>query len=224
MILDVDLQTHTSHSPACGWMAPETLVRRAAAVGLDGVAVTDHNTMDGVEPALSAASDDLLVVPAEEVDTPEGQVIGLFLSEPIEPWGSPESVIDEIHDQGGLVLVPHPFDAMREGLRTIEAHADRVDAVEALNSRCVRGRYNERARAFAESHGLPATGGSDAHFAREVGTAFTRVEVPDADGRDLTSLKRAIEAGSVRPAGRKGSVAVHFGTKAVKLRNRIRRG
>lgn len=226
MTVRIDLQTHTSHSSDCGWMAPETLVHRASVNGLDGVAVTDHNTMAGVEPAREAASEDFLVIPAIEVDTHEGQIIGLFVTEPIDPWQSPATVIEEIHQQAGLAVAPHPFDTLREGLQTIDEHVDQLDAIETLNSRCLRSVYNKRAQAFAESHQLTATGGSDAHFAREVGTAYTRVETDQHDGTDtdrtLEAVKRALAEGQVEPAGHRGPFYVHAGTKGVKLYNRLR--
>ena len=205
-------------------MSPETLVTRASAVGLDGVAVTDHNTMAAVEPARRAATD-LLVIPGEEIDTPDGQIIGLFLTEPIEPWQSPAAVIDAIHAQGGLALAPHPFDPLREGLASIGDHADALDAIEGRNSRCLRDRYNDRAVAFAREHDLPITGGSDAHFAREVGTAFTRASLDADPDTELSgdAVQRTIERGKVEPAGRRGTPLVHAGTKCVKLYDRVRR-
>jgi hypothetical protein len=231
MILDIDLQTHTRFSQECGWVPPETLIRRAKRVGLDGVAITDHNTMDGIDPARLAADDGFLIIPAEEIDTTEGQIIGLFLTEPIDPWQPPAEVLNTIHRQGGLALVPHPFDNLRDGLETIESHVDRIDAVEVLNSRCIRDSYNDRARAFAEANGLPMTGGSDAHFARELGRAYTRVTVrsfPDCDGSSpcrgsmLAAVRQAIVDDDVKPAGGRGTPAVHAGTKVVKLLNRLR--
>jgi len=222
-MIRVDLQTHTNQSAGCGWMAPETLVRRAAAVGLDGVAITDHNTMDAVAAARRIAPDDLLVIPAEEIDTPEGQIIGLFLDHPIEPWQSPSAVFDAIHRQDGLALLPHPFDAMREHLETIGDHVDSIDAVETINSRCIRSRYNERASAFAERHGLTKTGGSDAHFARELGTAHTRIEGDASSPERLATIVReAIADGRTHPVGSTGTPLVHVGTKAVKMYNRVR--
>lgn len=226
MTLNIDFQTHTNHSPTCGWMTPETLVQRAIKKDLDGIAITDHNTMSAIEPAQQEATDDLLVIPAEEIDTPEGQIIGLFLSERIEPWQSPTAVIDQIHSQGGLAIAPHPFDAMREGLATITDHSEELDAIETLNSRCIRDKYNNRAKAYAAEHGLPATGGSDAHFACEVGTAYTQVQIDrtgDGNERTITAIKNALRTGKVTPAGKTGSLVVHAGTKGVKLYNQLRR-
>jgi predicted metal-dependent phosphoesterase TrpH len=225
MTLRIDDQAHSLHSYPCGWTSPAKLVRSAVGAGLDGIALTDHNTMAGIEDARAAAPAGFYVIAAEEVDTPDGQIIGLFLDEAIDPWQNAETVLDEIHDQGGLAFAPHPFDAYREGLETIDELAGKLDAVEVLNSRCVRTRFNHRAEAFAREDGLPRLGGSDAHFAHEIGTAHTAVDLSDAyfavpDHRDgwMTAVRDAILDGAVRPAGGRGSILNHAGTKLVKYR------
>lgn len=225
MKLNIDLQTHTNRSPECGWTSPSRLIGQAVAVGLDGLAVTDHNTMEAVERAKWVAEDGFLVIPAMEIDTTEGQIIGLFLSDPIDPWQSPGATIDAIHRQGGIALTPHPFDSLREGLATIHDHADELDAIETINSRCLLDQYNQRAAEFAAEHDLPATGGSDAHFATEVGQAHTVVDVESDIHRydeKLEAVKTAIRDGRIRPVGSTGTNLVHAGTKIVKLYNRFR--
>lgn len=223
----LDLQTHTRHSPSCGWASVDALLAAAGAAGLDGLAVTDHNTLAGAREAVARAPDDLLVVPAVEVDTTRGQVIGLFVEEPIEPWQPPGAVIDAVHAQGGLAFAPHPFDDLREGLEDPADHADALDAIEVVNARCVRASYNERARSFAREWGLPGVGGSDAHFAREVGGAYTTVDVDVDPARASTADRReavaaAIRAGRVEAGGGRGSIAHHAGTKLLKLARSLR--
>lgn len=220
MQLRLDLQTHTHYSRPCGWMAPEQLVE-AASDTLDGIAVTDHNTMAGVEEVVAAAPNDLLVIPGEEIDTPTGQVIGLFLDAEIAPGQPAEDVIDGIHDQGGVAFAPHPFDGFRDGLTDIEIHAERLDGIEVLNSRCVRSTFDERAASFASDHRLATFGGSDAHFANEVGNAYTLVDIdakPSSRGTSrLEAVSTALRSGATRPGGHRGSVLNHLGTKVVKL-------
>lgn len=224
MTLRIDLQTHTNRSPVCGWVSPSDLVTQAEAVDLDGIAVTDHNTMEAVEVAREVAGADFLVIPAMEIDTNEGQIIGLFLSDRVEPWQSPSETIAAIHRQGGLALAPHPFDELREGLSTIADNASELDAIEVINSRCFLDRYNQRAMEFAAEHSLPMTGGSDAHFATEVGHAYTAIDLDESingEEEKLAAVKQAIQEGRIRPAGATGTNLVHAGTKIVKLYNRF---
>src|ERR1700682_628159 len=92
----------------------EELAVRARELGLARIALTDHNTAQGalvfrdLEPEL--------VIAGEEVKTTEGEVIGLFVNRTIKAWQRPEAVMDEIHEMGGLVYVPHPFDRWRGNL------------------------------------------------------------------------------------------------------------
>ena len=101
--------------------------------------------------------------------TEQGEITGLFLSREIESRRL-QDVIDEIKAQGGIVVVPHPFDGLRHSAFRIAAeHASLVDAIEGFNSRCVFQRYNRKAIDFATRHVLPIVGGSDAHYANEIG-------------------------------------------------------
>ena len=96
--------------------------------GLNGVAITDHNSIKGGLMAKSFENDNFRVIVGSEITTDRGEVIGLFLSEEIAP-GNFGDVIAEIRDQGGLVILPHPFDRLRstafhpqsEDIRMIDA-------------------------------------------------------------------------------------------------------
>jgi predicted metal-dependent phosphoesterase TrpH len=203
-------------------MTPEALVSAALDQGRDGVAVTDHNTMAAYEAVRSAAPPDFVIVPGEEIDTEAGQIIGLFLEDTIEPWQTPLSVLDEIHAQGGGAYAPHPFDPLRAALKNPGNHTGTLDAFEVRNSRCVRQQYNERATRFANRHGLPGTGGSDAHFAREVGRTYTRVDADLEATPEQTraQVQDAIKDNRIEAAGQVGTIIEHAGTKLVKYYNR----
>ncbi|WP_256566134.1 PHP domain-containing protein [Natrinema gelatinilyticum] len=200
-----DLQVHTDASP-CSSTPPERVAQAAVNAGLDGIAVTDHDTLTNVDAVREAAPDDLEVISAVEVTTTEGHLLGLDVTEAPPPT-DPLAVVDHIHDQGGLAVLSHPFDTLRQYYETdLEILADAVDGVEGVNSRCVRRRFNERATGFADDHDLPVTGGSDAHFPMEVGRAYTRIE---GDG----ALADAIRDGRVRPGGRGRFFSGHVATK-----------
>ncbi|NOZ82267.1 MAG: CehA/McbA family metallohydrolase [Euryarchaeota archaeon] len=181
----IDLHVHTVYS-GDATLKPEELLRLASAKNLQGVAVTDHNTMRGALECLRLAKEhEVVVIPGIEVRTDRGEVIGYFIQE--EP-GSREffEVVDSIREQGGMVAVPHPFDPFRMyRLRGLEELLPYVDAVEVMNARCAMSSSNMSAMKFALEHGLKLTAGSDAHYPEELGSAGVVVEKPEdvAEGR-----------------------------------------
>ncbi|SEV82998.1 PHP domain-containing protein [Natrinema salifodinae] len=205
-----DLQVHTDASP-CSSTPPERVVSAAVDAGLDGIAITDHDTLANVDAVRDAAPAALEVISGVEVTTTEGHLLALDVTE-APPQTDPLTAVDRVHDQGGVAVLSHPFDALRQYYETdLDALADAVDGVETVNSRCVRRRFNERAAAFAAAHDLPSTGGSDAHFPMEVGRAYTCI---DGDG----SLADALRDGRVRPGGRGRYLSGHVATKLHQVR------
>ncbi len=170
----IDLHVHTRYSRDAS-IEPDELFRVAKVRGLDGIAVTDHDTIKGW--GRFPGVDCFAVIRGIERTTDRGSVIGLFLNERIEAQGFWEA-IDEIRGQGGVVVLPHPCDHFRRGAlkadfldrRLLEA---RVDAVEVFNARCLLGRFNKDADRRAEDLGKHRVGGSDAHTVGEVGNART---------------------------------------------------
>ena len=206
-----DLQVHTDASP-CSSTSPERVAETAADGGLDGIAVTDHDTLANVDTVRNAAPDDLDVIPAVEVTTTQGHLLALDVDE-APPQTDPLTVIDHVHEQDGVAILSHPFDTLRQYYDTdLEAIAEAVDAVEAINSRCVRKTFNRRAASFAERHSLPRTGGSDAHFPMEVGRACTVSDKP---------VLEAIRDGSARPDGRGRYLSGHIATKLHQFRQEV---
>lgn len=198
-----DLQVHTDASP-CSRATPEDVVDAAIETGLDGIVVTDHDTMTNVGAVQKAAPPELAVVPGVEVSTTDGHVLAIDVSDP-PPRFDIASVVDEIHDQDGFAIPSHPFDSLRENCgNRLQEVVDMIDAVETVNSRCLWGRFNERAAEFAARHDLPTTGGSDAHFPFEVGRAYTVTERP---------LREALRRGETSGAGRGRYLSGHILTK-----------
>jgi predicted metal-dependent phosphoesterase TrpH len=168
-----DLHIHTSHSRD-STASPAEVVARARSAGLDRIAVTDHNSIDGAREA--AAIDPSLVIIGEEIDCAGGaHLIGLFLHERIPPHLEIEEVAQRIRNQGGIVYAPHPF----AYLRNADARARRVlavtDIVEVHNARAFISAWNRRAHEAARRLGLPCAAGTDSHTGREIGGAFTEL-------------------------------------------------
>ena len=154
------------------YQTPRELVARAREVGLDRVAVTDHHTLDGAFRARDLDPERVIV--GEEITARDGtDVIGLYLTKRIAPRLPLEQVVDEIRAQNGVVYLPHPFAYLRGARRRFERAVPLVDIVEVWNSRAFYAPWNQRALEEVRARGIPAAGGSDAHFSRELGRAST---------------------------------------------------
>lgn len=171
----VDLHCHT-RSSFNSLSAPEDVVRAARRRGLTHLAITDHDRIDGALRGRDAAPSDLTVIVGEEVKTADGDLICLFLEQPVPPGLPAAETIAMVRAAGGLVGIPHPFDRWRNSLLRGEALAElagQVDWVEAHNARVLGGNGNERAALFAREHGLPGVAVSDAHSLMEIAVAYT---------------------------------------------------
>jgi len=198
-----DLQVHTDASP-CSRATPAEIVEAAIDADLDGIAITNHDTLKGYDEVADRAPPDLTVIPGVEVTTTQGHLLALFVEQE-PPQTDPLTIIEHVHEQNGLAILSHPFDRLREYYQTdLEVIASQVDAVEAQNSRCLFPRFNRRAREFADRHNLAITGGSDAHFPMEVGRSTTVCDQP---------LREAIQSRSTQTAGRGGYLSGHTATK-----------
>jgi predicted metal-dependent phosphoesterase TrpH len=214
-MLKYDLHSHSRYSKD-GIMDVRDLIKIAKKRGLDGIAVTDHDTIRGGMEAVKLKPEGIDVICGCEVNTDRGDVIGLFLTEEIKAREHVE-VIEEIRAQGGVAIVPHPFDSMRSSAFWLtENDAPRIDGVEVINARCVFRRYNDAAEAYTTAYGKARVGGSDAHFGAEIGNAGTLLE----EGADL---REAILKKATVPFGRCSSPVFHMRTTALLVQRRISR-
>ena len=150
--------------------------------GLTHVAITNHNNVEGAiavrdKVAELGLDDRLRVILGEEVSTADGEVVGLFLTTTIPRGLSANETADEIHRQGGLVSIPHPFDPfrgshIREGPLRNLADVGKIDMVEIFNCRVSLQRHNEEAAEFAQRYDIPGIAASDSHSRMEVAMAF----------------------------------------------------
>jgi len=174
--LKVDLHIHTAYSEDC-WVPLEAVIEAAIEQSLDGIAVMDHNEIEGALHLAHMAPFPVIV--GEEIASQDGEIAGLFLHEWIPPGLAMEETVARIKEQGGLVYVPHPL--ARDvptaiGPQNLESIIDQVDILEAFNARILCQADNLAARDLAREHNIPMGAGSDAHFAREIGRAGVVVD------------------------------------------------
>lgn len=201
----VDLHVHTRYS-GHSLLKPEQVARTARRKRLDALAITDHDTIRGV----FEVAEHIRTIMGEEISCDEGDVIGLFISEEICK-GPALEVMDKIRSQGGVVVVPHPFDRMRSEAVMNENICLKADVIEVFNSRVLWTEDNLKARAFSERHNIPACVGSDAHTNTEIGRCWMELDSIDDASSFMRSLRNAKSSTSRSPA------AVHAQTKLLKI-------
>lgn len=197
-MLTCDLHVHTNFSKD-GESSVEEILRKAEEAGLDAIAITDHDTVDGAKKALACISS-VLVIPGIEVSTRQGHLLVLGTTDVIPAGLDVVATIDLARRMGAVLILPHPYHVWRHGVgRRKNAGMTSVDAIEAFNSRYIVGSANKKAARIAKRLGKPCVGGSDAHNAKYVGFGRTFV---DAE-KDLPSILAAIRDGKVSCGGRK---------------------
>ena len=207
---------HTHFSPD-SLLTPERMAARCSEVGLDCIAVTDHNSIEGSRAVQALAP--FRVILGEEIMSTEGEITGLFLQEEIEPGLSPLETVKRIKDQSALVSVPHPFagagrsSLARPAALDILAHGD---IIEGCNARTMSASAGAAGKAFANEHALVRTAVSDAHTLSELGRTFT--DFPEFDGTP-TGFKQALAQATLteHPAGK----FVHVYSTVNKLRRKF---
>ena len=216
-MLRADLHVHTEYSPDCNTPLSR-IVDHCLEVDINCLAISDHNTTEGALKLKEKAP--FMVIVAEEVMTPYGEIMGMFLEESI-PAGLPVAeTIARIRAQGGLVAIPHPFDRFRnsalkrEVIRELAEHGE-IDIIEVFNSRTPLYRSSARAKSFAKKYGLPGSAGSDAHTLKAIGNAF--VEMSEFEGRQ--DFLPALAAGRV--FGHRTNPLVHIRSVVARFRSKL---
>jgi predicted metal-dependent phosphoesterase TrpH len=193
--MNVEFHCHTVRSMD-GMIPHDSMIRTAAAVGLDVLAITDHDTVEGafeLQERVRQQGASLEVIVGEERTLADGShLIGLFLKQALVSAHLAE-VIAEITTQGGLCLIPHPFrrkdGLLRNGLEPLQALAGQVAGFELFSAKCSYAE-NERAKELLQVPGLSPFGGSDAHYESDLGESLNVVE---RNGDLRASIQRMFE-------------------------------
>jgi predicted metal-dependent phosphoesterase TrpH len=209
--LKIDLHVHTCYSHDSS-ITLKQVVAFAKKRGLDGVAITDHNTVKG---AFKLKTRDILVVPGIEVSTLNGHLLGLNVTVPIPAKLGIEKTIHLIHEAGGIAVAPHPTTFYKSPpSRRINSY----DAVEVMNASSIPFHvFTSLSKRYAACLNLPQTGGSDSHYAPEIGAAYTIV---NADPK-IDEIVCAIKKGSVFPMGRGIPLKTRLERTALRLKRKI---
>lgn len=189
-----DLHTHTKYS-LCSNLEPPILLKLAKKNGLSGISINDHHEIKGALKVKKINKDkDFEVIVGSEIDTPEGSILAYYINKKITSKTIPD-IVEEIHDQGGLAVIAHPFRfsiSKRHYFKyPLEKINNKIDAIEAINARNFSF-SNTKAIKAADKYNICKIAGSDTHFFFELGKAYTEFE---------GDLKKAIKNNKTRIYG-----------------------
>jgi hypothetical protein len=202
-----DLHVHSLLSHDGSILPGPALARKIKSRGLDGIALTDHDTTRNVVRFVSVLGDaGLVAIPGEEVRASNGaEILCFFTTATIKPKMHWTEILDEVRSQGAIAVLSHPFDYLRGNwMGELSAkHRDSrlallrgVDGLETFNARNYSPGGNWLAHRYASAAGLRETAGSDAHVLFEIGLTWTEIESASSNPDDLLA---AFQRGNVAP-------------------------
>jgi len=222
-LLKLDLHVHTIYS-GDSIISPKNLIKYAKIKGLDGFAITDHDTLKAYAILKKQnINNELIIIPGMEIKTHIGEITALFIEETIEFKNNHFlTVVETVKENNGLIVIPHPFDFLRDNSLKIKYLSDKIikkyiNGIEILNSRIIFKRCIKKAIIFNQKYNLFETGGSDAHLKEEIGNGFTLIQDTD---KTYENIKKSLINNKSKSMGSLSSPIVH----AITVINKIKKG
>jgi len=191
----VDMHVHTHYSYKDGINSPEQMIRAAENIGLDGIAITDHDNIEGAYEAESVDTD-LFIIKGCEVSSADGHILAYGINDYIKKGMGAKETIEEIHLQEGLAVAAHPFDHRRSSVGDLLFELP-FDGVEALNGHFIND--NGMTRQVCQENSFNMVAGTDAHMSKEVGSCYTLFD-------SLNDYKNDILSGATKVDGNPVSI------------------
>ena len=214
--ISADLHVHTTYSKD-SLITPKDLVYYAKKRGLNAVAVTDHNQLEGANKI--AKETDFLVIPGMEVSSHDGHIIALNVQEIIPRGLSAVETVERIHKAGGVAIACHPYVYFKGCLR--ENVCATFDAVEVINARAFPFKNSvKKAEKSAKDFGLSRVAGTDAHNGPQIGYAYTVIEAAEPS---VEAIAKAIVDGDCQPFGQPVPLALNVQQQFQRLKRLIRK-
>lgn len=215
--MKIDMHCHSYYSRD-GISSPESLVFQAKKKGLDGIALTDHNTTKGWQRAQKMANElGIFLIQGEEIKIKEnnktiGEILAYFITKEINPQGKTiEEIIKEIKEQNGIAIIAHPYH-WKKPFKKLEAYKNLADGVEVFNSRSQSRKGNKMSLDFAKKNNLSMIAGSDSHTTFEIGRAYIEV-----NATNIEEVKDLIKNNKVQIEGKQTNPAIQIFAGLAKL-------
>jgi hypothetical protein len=230
----IDLHVHSFYSKHPVWgkdalASPKDIIKVAIKKGLNGVAITDHDSVKGGLIGLKVLKDiethnGFQVIPGSEILSSDGDIVAIGITENIEPNLPAIETIEKIREAGGVAIAAHPY--LHITRSSVDGkHIKKIprkknfDAIETFNS-SIGYHKNKRAKDLADLLNLPGIGCSDAHWTHDIGNGVTGFEI---DTPSLDIIIEEIQKGNTIPFGKKNSIVSRCGLYLGKFYNMIKR-
>lgn len=201
-MMKIDFHVHSMASSDC-FMKIDKIIEAAKNRGLNGVAVVDHHKLGKFKQIFD---EDFILIRGEEIWSRGGEIIALNIEEPIKSLQTVEDTIEEIKDQGGTIILPHPFCFWRKGTVFAYSKIKVPFVMEVLNGMAYFNLENDFAANIARKNNIPVCAGSDAHRYKDVGRAYT--ELPNSDS--IEDLLHKLVSGRGITRGTRCSKLIHL--------------
>ncbi len=216
MQIRADLHVHTTYSKD-SLITPKDLIYYAKKSGLNAVAVTDHDYLDGAYRI--AKETDFLIIPGMEVSSGEGHIVALNVNELIPKGLTAVETVERIHRAGGVAIACHPYVYFKGCLRG--AVCSSFDAIEVINARAFPFKNSvKKAEEAAKRFGLSRVGGTDAHYGPQIGYGNTTIDV---DEPTVEAITKAIVAGHCQPHGRQVPIVLNIRQQLLRIKRMVRK-
>jgi predicted metal-dependent phosphoesterase TrpH len=211
MQIKADLHVHTTYSKD-SMITPKELVYYAKKRGLNAVAVTDHNELEGAYKI--AKETDFLIIPGMEVSSNDGHIVALNVPEIIPRGLSAVETVERIHRAGGVAIACHPYVLFKGCLR--EKVCATFDAIEVINARAFPFKNSvKKAEEAAERLKLSRVGGTDAHYGPQIGYGYTDIK---AENPSVEAIAKAIVEGHCQPFGQPVPIIINIEQQFLRLK------
>jgi predicted metal-dependent phosphoesterase TrpH len=203
MKISADLHVHTTYSQD-SLITPKDLIYYAKKRGLNAIAITDHNQLEGSYKI--AKETDFLIIPGMEVSSADGHIVALNVNELIPRGLSAPETVERIHKAGGVAIACHPYVYFKGCLK--ENVCSTFDAIEVINARAFPFKRSvKKAEETAKKLGLSRVAGTDSHYGPQIGYAYTDI---DAAEPSIEAITKAIVDGHCQPFGQQVPIILNL--------------
>lgn len=193
----IDLHMHEMTYSKDSFLALDEMVSIAKNRGLDGICITDHDSMGLKEYAKEySRKENFPIFVGIEYLSLQGDIVAFGIDDYPKERVNAQEFINYVKEQGGICFSAHPFRNNNRGLETHLCDVTGLDGVEVLNG-STSTLANQLAADYANRLGLVPVGASDCHVPEKVGIYATYFP---GQIRTLEEFIRVFQSGECKPA------------------------